>query len=333
MTTVGLIGCGFFARNHMHAWRDLGVTVAGVCDRDPAKAADFAATFGGPAFTDATAMLNSVRPDIIDIATTVDSHRALVTLAAGRAPVVICQKPFADTIDDAQTMVDSCAAAGSTLFVHENFRWQMPWRQARTLVGHGAIGTPRWLRLSFRHGYDIYQNQPYLAQVQDLALTDIGLHVFDMARWLMGDVVRVSCETQRRNSAVVGQDAFQATLRHASGAVSTVDVSFLSGLTPDPFPQTLGQVEGDGGTVTITEGYGVHLSTDDRRIVADPPVPTWGARPWHLIQDSVLAFQGHVLDVLAGRATPQPSGADNLQTLRVMQAAIRSAANGQTVTL
>jgi predicted dehydrogenase len=331
---VALIGCGFFARNHVLAWRDLpGAEVVAVCDLDAARAGAFATEFGARPFTDAAAMLAEIRPDVVDVATTVPSHRALVELSARSAGAVICQKPFATTLEDGRAMVAACAAAGVPLFVHENFRWQKPWREIAAWAATGRIGTPHFLRLSFRHGYDIYANQPYLAEEPDLALTDIGLHLFDMARSMMGEVTRVSCETQRLNPRVKGQDAFQALLRHASGAVSSVECSFHTLLAPDPFPQTLGRIEGDRGTIELLPGHRLiaHGPGGTTETDAEPAVPAWGARPWHLVQDSVLAFQAHVLETLAGRAAPQPSGAHNLGTLAVTLAAIRSAQTGATV--
>jgi predicted dehydrogenase len=331
---VALVGCGFFARNHVLAWRDLsGAEVVAVCDLDPAKAGAFAAEFDVRPFTDASAMLAEIRPDLADVATTVRSHRPLVELAARYAGAVICQKPFAGTLDDGRAMVAACAAAGIPLFVHENFRWQRPWREIAARVAAGEIGTPRFLRLSFRHGHDIYANQPYLAEEPDLALTDIGLHLFDIARSLMGDVLRVACETQRLNPRVRGQDAFQALLRHASGAVTSVECSFHAQLSPDPFPETLGRIEGDAGTIELLAGHRlrVHGAGGAVETDAEPAVPAWGAKPWHLIQDSVAAFQSHVLDALEGRAEPQPSGAHNLGTLAVTLAAIEAARTGTTV--
>ena len=327
-----LIGCGFFARNHMEAWaRQSGVRIVGVCDTDPAKALAFASAYGAEAGTDAGEMLARLQPDFVDIATTVGSHRALVELAARHARMVICQKPFAETVADAAAMVTACDARGVALTVHENFRWQRPFREMKARMD--LIGTPRFLRLAFRHGYDIYANQPYLATVQDLALTDVGLHLFDMARDLMGDVVRVACETQRRNPAVTGEDAFTALLRHASGAVSSVECSFHSALTPDPFPQTLALVEGDAGSVEVLSGYRLRLHRGGQveEIDAEPDCPEWGAKPWHLIQDSVVAFQAHAVAVLEGRAAAAPSGAHNLETLALTLAAIASAKTGQTV--
>jgi predicted dehydrogenase len=331
---VALVGCGFFARNHAQAWRDLaGAELVAVCDLDREKAERFAAEFGARPFTDAAAMLAEVRPDLADVATTVASHRPLVELAARHAGAVICQKPFARTLDDGRAMVSACAAAGVPLFVHENFRWQRPWREIAARVAAGEIGRPRFLRLSFRHGYDIYANQPYLRDEPDLALTDVGLHLFDMARSLMGEVARLSCETQRLNPRVTGQDAFQAVLRHASGAVSSVECSFYTRITPDPFPQTLGRIEGDAGTIELLSDHRLRLHRADGAVETDaePAVPHWGAKPWHLIQDSVIAFQAHVLEAIAGRATPQPSGAHNLGTLAVTLAAIEAARTGTTI--
>jgi predicted dehydrogenase len=65
----------------------------------------------------------------------------------------------------------------------------------------------------------------------------------------------------------------------------------------------------------------------------EPPVPAWGEKPWHVVQDSVINFQRHVLDVLSGRAAPQPSGADNLRTLGLCLAAYDSAETGRRVLL
>lgn len=335
MTKRGvLIGCGFFASNHMEAWtRQDGVRIVGVCDTDPAKAAAFAAAYGAEAGTDAAGMLARLRPDFVDIATTVGSHRALVELAAAHARLVICQKPFAETLEDGAAMVAACAARGVILTVHENFRWQRPIREMKARMG--VVGTPRFLRLAFRHGYDIYANQPYLAAVENLALTDVGLHLFDMARYLLGDVARVSCEAQRRNPAVAGEDAFCALLRHASGAVSSVECSFHSTLAPDPFPQTLALLEGDEGSLEVLEGYRLRLHRGGavEEWDTEPECPDWGAKPWHLIQESVMAFQAHVVAVLEGRAEPAPSGADNLSTLALTLAAIASARTGKAVEL
>ena len=108
-----LIGCGFFAANQMHAWAGLeGARIVAVCDLDIDKARQMAERFGiAAAFDDADEMLASVDFDFVDIATTSASHRLLVEAAVKRARLVICQKPFADTLGDAAAMVEAARAA------------------------------------------------------------------------------------------------------------------------------------------------------------------------------------------------------------------------------
>ena len=72
-------------------------------------------------------------------------------------------------------MVAACASAGATLVIHENFRWQRPFRELRDMLESGVIGKPEFLRLSFRHAYDIYTNQPYLKTVPDLLRTVLAI--------------------------------------------------------------------------------------------------------------------------------------------------------------
>lgn len=329
-----LIGCGFFARNHMHGWAEAeGAEIVAVCDLDTDKARGFARDFGvAGIFSDAETMMAAVEPDFVDVATTVESHRPLVELSFGHGALTICQKPFAVSYADGLAMVEAGERAGRPLVIHENFRWERAFRILRAQLDEDAIGAPHFARISFRHGYDVYANQPYLAEVADFAIMDVGLHVFDVARFLMGDVTRISCETQRLNPRVAGEDAFAALLRHEGGGVSCIDVSFWSRIAPDPFPQTLVWLEGPKGTLELTFDYRIRLHRGGRVLEFDgePGVPAWGARPWHAVQESVVAFEAHVVEVLRGTAAPQPSGRHNLATLALAFATYR-ANDGQEV--
>jgi D-apiose dehydrogenase len=330
-----LIGCGFFANNHMHAWTGLeAVEIAAVCDRDADKARAMAERFGIVRwFTDADEALDAVKPDFVDIATTSPSHAPLVALAAGRVRVLICQKPMADSFAEGQSMVDAAAKAGSALVIHENFRWQRPYREiVRRLPDLGPI---HFARFSFRHGYDNYKNQPYLAEIERFTIMDVGLHLFDLTRHLVGEVETLTCRTQRLNPIVRGEDAFTAMLGHSNGATSIVDVSFFSKLTPHRFPQTLAQIEGATGSIELGEEYvmTIHGPNGRETLSVEPDVPAWGEKPWHIIQDSVIAFSRHVIDMLDGKAEPQPSGEHNLKSLKLAIAAYDAAESGRTLTL
>ncbi len=332
-----LIGCGFFANNHMHAWAELpGAEIAAVCDRDEAKARAMAERFGvAKAYADAAEMLLAEQPDFVDIATTSGSHRALVELAAPHTKLVICQKPMADTMADGEAMVAAAANAGVPLVIHENFRWQKPFRDIARRIAAGELGKLHFARFAFRHGYDNYVNQPYLAEIERFTLMDVGLHLFDLSRHLVGEATTLSCRTQRLNPIVKGEDAFTALVGHDNGATSVVDCSFYSKLTPHRFPQTTAWIEGDNGTIDLDEDYRmtVHGPNGRETFDVEPKAPAWGEKPWHVIQDSVIAFERHVLDVLDRKAEPQPSGAHNLKTLAMSLAAYEAAATDEVIDL
>ena len=332
-----LIGCGFFAENHMHAWADIdGAGIIALCDRDIGRAHAMAKRFGIDAvYDDIEPMLAAENLDFVDIATTASSHRSLVERAVRSVPTVICQKPFAESQADAQAMVSAAESASATLLVHENFRWQAPFVALADRIATGAIGTPHYARFAFRHGFDIYAHQPYLAEVERLALMDVGLHLFDLARRFLGEVESIRCATQRVAAKVRGEDAFSALLTHAGGAQSVCECSFATRLHPEPFPRTVAWLEGPAGTLVLddTGTLAEHSDAGVHREPTDPPVPPWGGAPWHVVQDSVRRFQQHAVAVMRGAAKPAPSGADNLRTLSVALAAYASADSGETVTL
>lgn len=330
-----IIGCGFFAHNHINAWKDLAeVEIVAACDASGDRAAAFAARFGiARHYDDAESMLSREKPDFADIVTTVDSHRPLVELAARHGVPAICQKPFADQFGDAEAMVAACARAGVPLMVHENFRWQAPLMEVARELEAGSIGTPFFGRVSFRHDYDVYKNQPYLAQAERFAILDVGIHVLDVARFYFGEVKRLSATTQRINPDIRGEDTATMLLEHESGVTSIVDCCFYSHLDPNPFPETLIEVEGSVGSIRLAAGYNLRTTSNGRSVdrIVDAEVSPWMERPWHVVQDSVRNVQRHWIDCLRSGREPATSGRDNLKTLALGFAAYNSAANGTAV--
>lgn len=330
----GLIGCGFFAQNHLNAWRDLsardpGARIVAVCDTDPAKAQAAAERFGIPRwYRDAAEMLDRERLGFVDIATTMGSHRALAELAASRRVPMIVQKPFAPTWEDCLAIVRAAEAAGVPLMVHENFRFQVPMRRAHAALAAGEIGEPVWARISFRSGYDVYANQPYFTTERELIVLDLGIHLLDLARFFLGEVERIACEVQQVRPGLVGEDMATMLLRHASGAVSVVDCTYESRQLPDPFPQTLLHVEGRQGCLRVFQGFEMQVDRADgtsrREHVGSPPL-AWTSEPWHVAQESVLGTQAHWVECLATGRTPATSGRDNLRTYALVRAAYEAA--------
>jgi predicted dehydrogenase len=332
-----LIGCGFFAVNQMHAWAGLeGVEIVAICDRDPDRLKIVGDQFGiGCRYQDAEAMLSEGGFDFVDIATTVNSHRALVELAARHRLPAICQKPFAPTLADATAMVAAMDAAGVPLMIHENFRWQTPILAAKAVLDGGAIGQPFWGRVSFRSGFDVFSGQPYLATGKRFIIEDLGIHSLDIARYLFGDADRMTARTRRVNPAIAGEDVATMMLDHKGGLTSIVDCSYATRLPEEPFPETFLEVDGTEGTLRLGKDYRLTVhgprGTEVREVA--PNLLPWASRPWHNIQESVALIQKHWAESLRAGREPDTSGRDNLKTFALVEAAYLSAETGRTIDL
>lgn len=333
----GLIGCGFFAINHLHGWRDAkGADIVAICDRSPERLKIAGEQFGIAArHVDAAAMLAHGKLDFVDIVTTAPTHRPLAELAAAHGVAVICQKPLAATLADAKAIVAACAKSGVPLMVHENFRWQSPIQKVKAVLDSGSIGEVFWGRVSFRSAHDVYSGQPYLAEGERFIVEDLGIHAFDIARFLLGDVLNISARIKRVNPIIKGEDVATMLLDHGNGIASVVDCSYATQLEQELFPQTLLEIDASKGTLRLGANYQLTVTADGKTTSIDvsPPLLPWASKPWHNIQESVALIEQHWADCLQSGEEPQTSGADNLKTLALVEAAYRSAASGQAVAI
>lgn len=331
-----LIGCGFFARNQMQAWRELpGAVIVAVCDRDLASVERFKQDFSvDQGFADVETLLNECAVDFVDIAAPTSAHAELVEAAAHHGVDIICQKPFAGSLEVARRLISLCEERGVSLTIHENFRWQSAIHEVVRRVSEGAIGQPFFGRVSYRSGFDVFANQPYLAEIPRFIIQDLGIHVLDIARALFGDVARVSCETARINPNISGEDTATVMLRHDQGTTCVVDCSYATTLADDPFPQSLIEIDGDMGSIRLKQDFSLELHRPDGGMeIRDitPDWPEWSELPWAVIQESVVNLQRDWLECRRAGRPAATHGADNFNTLGLVEAAYRSAETGQTI--
>ena len=334
---IGVIGCGFFSRNHLHSWKDLapeGADLVAVCDVDAGKAKAAAEAFGvAHWYTDAETMFRERNLGLVDIVTRMDTHLMLAEMAARHRVPMIVQKPFAPDIAAVRKIVETAEQAGLFLAVHENFRFQTPMEQVKEMLDSGVIGEPSWARISFRTGYDIYKGQPYFYGEERFVILDLGVHVLDLARFFLGEVAHVSCETQRRNPKVKAEDTATMLCRHTSGAVSVVECTYETKKLPDPFPDTLLEIEGPRGVIVTKAGYRLEVTVDGQLTTSEFEIPMlhWAQKPWHMIEESVYKTCRHLLESLKAGREAATSGRDNLKTYAVCEAAYEAAATGRAV--
>jgi len=262
-----------------------------------------------------------------------ETHLDLVLLAVKHGVRVIVQKPLAPDWQACVAMVKAAHAARVPMAVHENFRFQAPMQAVKRVLDSGAIGTPSWGRFSFRFGFDVYKTQPYFHHEKRLVILDSGIHILDLARFFLGEVKHLSCETQRRNPKNIGEDTVTMLLRHTSGAVSIAEATYEARQVPDPILQTLVIIEGERGSIKLHEDFRMVVTRGDaseETFVGTPLLP-WTSEPWHNLQESVRTTQQNIIRAWRSGREAETSGADNLRTFALVEAAYVAAAEGRAV--
>jgi predicted dehydrogenase len=325
-----VIGTGFFAQNHLHAWAEMDeVELVAVCDVDSDRVEAAARDFGGRAYTDARELFAAEELDFVDIATTPPTHRMMVELAAEHGVAPICQKPLAWEMADAKAMVAACEARGLPFMVHENFRFQHPMRRIKSLLDEGAVGRPFFGRISFRTAHDVYSAQPWLVDSERMIIVDVAVHLFDLATCFIGSPRSLVTEALTVNPRIAGEDV-ATILLHMDDATCIVDASYETKSDHNTYPQTFVTVEGTEGTITLGPDY--HLQVVSRGSVHDEdlviPDHGWTSEPWNGIQDSVYNTQRHWIECLRTGQEPETSGAKTLRLLDITLGAYESLASG-----
>jgi predicted dehydrogenase len=270
----------------------------------------------------------------VDIVTDVESHASFVQLAAKHEIPAICQKPMAGDLATARQMVDVCEKAGVPLLIHENWRWQRPFREIKAVLDSGVIGTVFRARIDYSNSFPVFENQPFLRGLEQFILTDIGSHILDTARFLFGEARRLYCETHRVHQDIKGEDV-ATVMMNMSGATVTCNMSYASRVEHDRFPETFVFIEGSAGSLELGPDHWVRVTTAEgthsRRV--PPPHYPWADPRYALVHSSIVACHGNLLRSLQTRAPAETSGADNLRTMELVFASYDSAREHRTIEL
>jgi predicted dehydrogenase len=332
-----IFGTGFWSRFQLAGWQELeGVQCVALYNRSKAKAEALAHEFGVPAvYDDPEQLLRQEQLDFIDIITNVETHSQFVRMAAAYDLPVICQKPMATTLAEAEEMVRVCQDAGIPFFVHENWRWQTPIRHFKAALDSGAIGQPFRARIHYCSSFPVFDNQSFLKELEQFILTDMGSHILDVARFLFGEANSLYCQTHRVHPDIQGEDVATVMIQMGDGMTVVCEISYASRTEIERFPETFIYVEGTLGALTLVPDYWVRVTTADgvqaRRY--PPPHYAWADPAYDLIHASIVPCNENLLQGLRGSGKAETTGEDNLETVRLIFAAYESAASGQVVLL
>jgi predicted dehydrogenase len=177
------------------------VELSVVADPDAPLARDAQVRWGiGRAVSSWAEVVEADDVDIACVGLPNQDHRAAVEALVNSGKHVLCEKPLAPTVADARSILDSAQRAGVTHGVGFNLRRAPAVAAIKQAIGSGAIGEPRQFTTSFFTDYAATPNVPFTWRYQHAlagsgALGDVGSHVIDLGRYLVGDIVTVSGAT------------------------------------------------------------------------------------------------------------------------------------------
>ena len=361
---VAMIGYKFMGKAHSNAWRQVArffdtpyePVLKVVCGRDEAAVKQAADKLG---WQEAATRWEEVvaRPDIdvIDICTPGDSHRPIAIAAAEARKVVFCEKPLANTLAEAEQMLDAVKRNGVIHMLCHNYRRAPAVQLARQLIDEGRIGEIRHFRGTYLQDWIVDPEFPRVWRLQKSeagsgALGDIASHVLDLARFLVGEVTETASllktfigerplpgSTER--APVDVDDASLNLVRFATGAVGTIEATrFATGRKN----YLRFEINGSLGSLVFNlermnelelyieegpnSGFRTVLATD----AAHPYIAAWWP-PGHIIGYE-HTFTHTVLDLLKGIAAnevPTPNFEDGVRNQRALDAMERAAGSGK----
>lgn len=333
-----VLGCGFWSKFQIGAWTEVeGAELVAVYNRTRQKAEKIAGYFNVPkVYDNAEELFSKEKPDFVDIITDVDTHALFVEMAVKHGVKhIICQKPMAPDFETAKKMVKTCQDAGARLYIHENYRWQAPVRRFKQIIDSGVIGKPFKARVTFLSGFPVFDNQPFLKELDHFILTDMGSHILDVCRFLFGECSSLICHTRAINKGIRGEDLAVAMMDMTNGMPVYTEMSYASIVEHDTFSTLHILVEGENGSVFLGPKFEIRTTTrqgTQSEIVKFPSYP-WADPDYIVNHESGIHINRNILRAIQGQEKAENTGEDNLETVRLIWACYESAARGKKVDL
>ncbi|MCR9098015.1 MAG: Gfo/Idh/MocA family oxidoreductase [bacterium] len=359
---VAMIGTRFMGRAHANAWRQVRAfcsppvdpVMKVVCGRDAEATAIAADRFGfAESATDWREIVARPDIDVVDICTPGDAHAEMAIAAAEAGKVVFCEKPLANTVAEAESMVAAVEHAGVLHMLCHNYRRAPAVALAKRMIEAGEIGEIRQFRGVYLQDWIVDPEFPRVWRLEKAragsgALGDIASHSLDLARYLVGEIEEVSglletfvderpLEDGSGRGVVDVDDAALTLLRFAGGAIGSVEGSRFC---PGRKNHNRFEINGSRGSLVFdlermnelevyTEdgpdsGFRTVLATDE----SHPYVDAWWP-PGHILGYE-HTFTHTVLDLLRAidaDTLPSPNFRDGVTNQRVLDAIERSSAN------
>lgn len=333
---IGIIGCGGIVNyGHLIAYKNNGLNVVACYDVNVDAARKTAEAHGIPkVFDNLDALLADPAIAIVDIAVQPWRQREIAEKAFAAGKHALCQKPLADNFADAVAIAEAGKRAGVKVAVNQQMRWSAGIAAARDLIRKGFIGQPTdaQIQVSTSTPWHLW---PWLANSPRLEISYHSIHYLDALRSLFGEPVWVTSRHARHPQQGAKAETKTITvLDYAAGLQALVAVNHHdeSGDTYATF-RFLGTQGIIKGTIGLLYNY-PHGRPDTFEIHRHEDAPdAWQTITleglW--IPDAFIGPMASLMEAIQTGGTPITSAEDNLNTLRIVEAAYRSAAENRSI--
>lgn len=218
---LGLIGCGAFGEFCLKVYSSIDcVKPAAVADVRAEAADAFGREFSVPAYADPTDLIADKSVQIVHIATPPSSHHELVLAAARAGKHILCEKPLAMNVDQADEMLAAVAAAGTIAPVNFVLRYNQVTQTLKRIIDSGALGGVLSGRLT--NGASDSMLPPghwfWDKKISGGIFIEHGVHFFDFYNSLLGDGVVIDANVELREGTTQ-EDRVMCTVKHECGAI------------------------------------------------------------------------------------------------------------------
>jgi predicted dehydrogenase len=334
MIRVGVIGTGSKGCDHIRdSVKHPQAEVVAAADSDEGRLRQVADEFGiKHAYTDYRELLEQEDVQAVTVATPSFLHREMVVAAAEKGKHVHCEKPFALTLAEADDMIRACEVRDLVLFVSFSPRLRQSFQEIREMLSSGDYGKPMWLwsRSFLPVDPEIWMPPPWFwrKELGGGLLIENGGHTFDVAEWIMGDVVKVIAEvdtlrhTESRPPYFTDpniEDVGTIILRHEEGAISTIG---LGAIAPG-WPPTMLEIVTESSYFRL---IGSRLVVEkNAKIVSETDYGNRSAQGKRPID--------YFIESIREGVRPPATGEEGRRALEIGLAALRSAQCGVAVSL
>jgi len=326
---VGIIGCGWAGDQHARAYSSSeDVKLLAFADIEEGKARNLGRSWGSKVWhRDYQRVLRDPRIDAVSICLPHYLHSEVAVEAAEAGKHILCEKPMANNLDEADAMIRAAKRAGVTLMVAENVRFHPINLKLKELIEQNYVGEVFLARIFRDHEmHDYLRRRPWLLD-KEKAGGGIwmagGIHDVDALRMLVGQIKQVTLfQATKVFGEMEGDDTVTALLRFSSGAVGVVTESFstktFNNVAPYGCPSIL---NGSIGTITVLsdgiEVYGEKAGDANTRILMKVEE-----------RDTFMEEIKHFISCIKSGENPTTSGEEERKTLAVICAGYESLSRG-----